>query len=70
MVLGFEHYLGLADDCQRSTAVSGLSDMFSRKWASHQVANEEPRAPQDLLRFSPGLATWLKREMSSGMRWQ
>ena len=58
MVLGFEHYLRLADDCQRSTAVSGLSDMFSRKWASHQVANEEPRLPRiccvSLLGWRPG----------------
>ena len=58
VVLGFEHYLGLADDCQRSTAVSGLSDMFSRKWASHQVANEEPRLPRiccvSLLGWRPG----------------
>lgn len=41
-----EHDLGLADDCQRSTAVSGLSDMFSSKWESHQVANEETRLPR------------------------
>ena len=41
-----EHDLGLADDCQRSTAVSGLSDMFSSKWESNQVANEETRLPR------------------------